>query len=235
MSAAPATTAELREAAGGLWNALIEHPFPAGLADATLPPERFRYYVTQNLLYLPDYARMLAVGASRAPDGVVLEEYTEALVNIVKVEIPQNERMLATAVDLAGPAPEHESVRAPATVAYTSWLLAVAATGDSNDIAAALLPCAWSYGEIARRVQPTAVAHPVYSGWVDFFASDAYDAVVTTLRESFDRELASMTEAARMRAADIFVTGCRLERQFWDQGFSGATWPDLDPPRQDAP
>ncbi|WP_291056110.1 thiaminase II [Herbiconiux sp.] len=224
---APATTAELRDSVGGLWNALIEHPFPAGLADASLPLERFRFYVTQNLLYLPDYARMLAVGASRSPDGVVLAEYTEALVNIVQVEIPQNERMLATVLDLAGPGPAREGIRAPATVAYTSWLLSVAANGDANDIAAALLPCAWSYGEIARGLATGAVEHPVYSGWIAFFASEAYDAVVTTLRDSFDRELAAMPEPARRRAADIFVTGCRLERQFWDQGFTGSTWPDL--------
>jgi thiaminase/transcriptional activator TenA len=225
---APATTAELRSSVGSLWNALIEHPFPAGLADATLPLERFRFYVTQNLLYLPDYARMLAVGASRSRDGVVLDEYTEALVNIVKVEIPQNELMLANVVDLAGAGAPAEAVPAPATVAYTSWLLSVAANGDANDIAAALLPCAWSYGEIARRRIADAVAHPVYSGWLEFFASAGYDAVVTALRDSFDRELRAMPEPARERAAGIFLTGCRLERQFWDQGFSGATWPDLE-------
>ncbi|GAA2247649.1 TenA family protein [Herbiconiux moechotypicola] len=226
-AAAPATTAELRASVGPLWQALLEHPFPAGLADASLPLERFRYYVTQNLLYLPDYARMLAVGASRSQNGVVLEEYTDALVNIVKVEIPQNERMLAGVVELAGAVPARDGVRAPATVAYTSWLLSIAANGDANDIAAALLPCAWSYGEIARGLVDGAVAHPVYSGWLAFFASGDYAAVVTTLRESFDRELAGMPEAARRRAAEIFLTGCRLERQFWDQGFSGATWSDL--------
>lgn len=225
--AAPTTTAELRASVGPLWHALIEHPFPAGLAAATLPLERFRFYVTQNLLYLPDYARMLAVGASRSQDGVVLAEYTDALVNIVRVEIPQNERMRADVVAQAGEGPATEGVRAPATVAYTSWLLSIAANGDANDIAAALLPCAWSYGEIARALIDDAVAHPVYSGWLAFFASDDYDAVVTTLRESFDRELAGMSESARERAAEIFLTGCRLERQFWDQGFSGASWPDL--------
>ncbi len=225
---APATTDELRRVAGGLWNALIEHPFPAGLAHGTLPPERFRFYLAQNLLYLPDYARMLATGAARSRDGVVLEEYTDALVNIVAVELPQNERMHAAAVDLAGPGPESEGVRGPATVAYTSWLLSIAAGGGTEDIAAALLPCAWSYGEIARGLLPEAVEHPAYRGWIDFFSSNDYAAVVTTLRASFDRELAAMTETARQRAADIFVTGCRLERQFWDQGFTGASWPDID-------
>jgi thiaminase/transcriptional activator TenA len=225
--AAPSTTAGLRDSVGPLWNALIEHPFPRGLADGTLPPERFRFYLAQNLLYLPDYARMLAMGATRSPDLRGLGEYTDALVNIVAVEIPQNERMHADAVVLAGEGPASEAVRAPATVAYTSWLLSIAATGDANDIAAALLPCAWSYGEIATGLIDGAVEHPAYRGWVEFFASPAYAAVVTTLRESFDRELAAMPEAARVRAADIFITGCRLERQFWDQGFAGTTWNDL--------
>ncbi|CAN5331326.1 thiaminase II [soil metagenome] len=225
---APSTTEELRLSSLGVWNTLIEHPFPRGVADGTLAPERFRFYITQNLLYLPDYARMLAVGASRSKDTLGLEEFSAAITNIVSVEMPENERLRAAVVELAGHSPHIELVRAPATVAYTSWLLSLAATGDSNDIAAALLPCAWSYGVIATNLKPVTVAHPVYTDWIGFFSSDAYASVVTTLRTSFDRELQTMTEAARVRAADIFLTGCRLEKQFWDQGFNRIQWPDIE-------
>jgi thiaminase (transcriptional activator TenA) len=224
---APATSDALRRSALAVWERILDHGFPRGLADGTLPPDRFRSYVSQNLLYLPEYARMIAVGASRSADSAALAEWTRALVNIVEVEIPQNERMRADVVELAGPVPVIEDIPAPATVAYTSWLLANAATGDAPDISAALLPCAWSYGEIARALVGGAVEHPVYSGWLRFFASDEYAAVVADLRAAMDRDLAAADERKRERLADIFLTGCRMELLFWDQGLSGAHWPDL--------
>jgi thiaminase/transcriptional activator TenA len=225
---APATTAELREVAAPIWATMVAHEFPRALATGVLPPERFRFYISQNLLYLPEYARMIAAAASRSPDLATLAEYTAALENIVATEIPENERLRAAIEVLTGPATELEStVMAPATVAYTSWLLSVAATGDSDDVSAALLPCAWSYGEIARALTPQVVDHPVYADWIGLFASDAYDAVVQRLRVALDRDLPSFTEAKRERLAAIFLMGCRMERQFWDQGLSGGHWPDL--------
>jgi thiaminase/transcriptional activator TenA len=223
----PGTSDEFRASVGGLWDALVEHDFPRTLADGTLPPERFRFYISQNIMYLPEYARMIAVGASRTPDLRGLEESTRAMANIVDVEIPQNLRMREAIVEIAGPVTDADLVLAPATAAYTSWLLAIAATGSALDIQAALLPCAWSYGVIARRLVGGASEHPVYSEWVRFFASDDYDAVVVALREAFDRDLAEAPAPVRERLAAIFLMGCRMERQFWDQGLTGSHWPDL--------
>jgi len=224
---APATSEEFRRSAGVVWDSLIRHEFPRHLADATLPPERFRFYISQNILYLPEYARMIAVGASRTVDIRGLEESSRAIANIVEVEIPQNVRMRDGIVELAGPVTCADEVMAPATTAYTSWLLAVAARGSVIDISAALLPCAWSYGVIARKLVPGSSPHPVYREWLRFFASDDYDAVVTELRTAFDRNLAETRETQREHLASIFLTGCRMERQFWDQGLTASHWPDL--------
>lgn len=225
----PATTADLRDQAGALWTDLLDHPFPRGLAEASVPVAQFRFYVAQNLCYLPDYARMLATAAARSRDDAGLAHFSAALANIVDVEIPQNRRMLARAAELAGPCVDTDLEPAPATVAYTSWLLAVAARGDADDIAAALLPCAWSYGEIAAGLIGSAVPHPVLHEWVAFFATPSYAAVVAELRSGFDDRLAQLGADARRRAAATFRTGCRLERRFWDQAATGEQWADLDP------
>ncbi|MFT4305398.1 MAG: hypothetical protein QM604_00750 [Microbacterium sp.] len=226
---APASTAQLREHALPVWQALVGHEFPRRLATGVLPPERFRFYISQNILYLPAYARMIASAASRSNGLAELADHTASLVNIVETEIPENLRLLSAIEALAGPASAAErDVMAPATLAYTSWLLAVAATGDTADVSAALLPCAWSYGELARALRPITVAHPVYAQWIAFFASDSYDAVVRRLRDGLDVLLPGFAETKRTRLADIFLTGCRMERQFWDQGLSGRHWPELE-------
>ena len=44
------------------WEALHRHPFIRELAAGTLAPEKFRFYIEQNLMYLPEYARAMAIG-----------------------------------------------------------------------------------------------------------------------------------------------------------------------------
>lgn len=224
---APASTAELRDHAGQAWTALLGHEFPARLADASLEPARFRFYVAQNLLYLPEYARVIAFGAARSADDAALEERTAELVNIVSTEIPTNRSLLAAIAELAPEATPGETVKAPATLAYTSWLLSIAATGTPLDIAAAILPCAWSYGDIASGLVEGAAEHPVYAEWLRFFASAEYAAVVDLQRAGLDTALEGLDEAGRARVADIFVTGCRLEKGFWDQGLAMDHWDDV--------
>ena len=60
-------TDELRVAATDCWQAQIEHPFIEGIADGSLDPDRFRFYIRQDYLYLIDYGRTFAIAAARAP------------------------------------------------------------------------------------------------------------------------------------------------------------------------
>lgn len=219
-------SAALKASVGPLWDALVEHPFPAAMAAATLPPQAFSTYVAQNLLYLPEYARALALGAASSREEYHLQRFARAVTNIVEVEIPQNRALLAAVLELAGPA-EHPTTAGPATVAYASWLLAVAARGEVALTYAAILPCAWSYGDIGRHLAPGLRPHPVYADWIGFFAADEYDAVVADLRAATDRALATASSAVAHEAGEVFRTGCRLERQFWDAALTGLTWPDL--------
>ena len=48
---------EARHAAADIWEAAHRHPFVLGIADGTLDPERFRFYVRQDYVFLVDYGR----------------------------------------------------------------------------------------------------------------------------------------------------------------------------------
>ncbi|OAA25372.1 thiaminase (transcriptional activator TenA) [Frankia sp. EI5c] len=217
----------LRGRAESVWATLLEHPFPAEMAAGTLPPATFRFYIDQNLLYLPEYARVLAAGAAAARDDAELRRFTSALTNIVDTEIPQNLR-LRDLVERQGAGPSaHSGVLAPAAQAYVSYLAMIAARFGPTEIFTALLPCAWSYGEIGRRLGPESVDHPVYGSWIRFWASaDAarYEAeliaFMNALGERADRP-------DRERLAQIFLTAARFERAFWDMAYTTEHWPDL--------
>jgi thiaminase (transcriptional activator TenA) len=226
---------ELRAGVDAVWQRLLAHPFVVEMAAGTLPEEKYLFYVEQNLLYLPEYARAIAWGAAKSPDNEALRAFAGSLTNILQVEIPHNER-LRDRVRSSTPVRHPADVMAPDTLAYTSYLLATAAQGDALDVQTLLLPCAWSYGAIASGLIDAMADHPIYSEWFQFFASTDYALLVSTMREHFDLSAAEASGTSRARMARIFADATRLENAFWDMAYDTRQWSDLDAssPRQTA-
>ncbi len=197
------------------------------MAAGTLPPERYLFYIEQNLLYLPEYARAIALGVAKTRDAASLVDFTDSLLNIVRTEIPQNERLRDRVRELVAGHDTADSVMAPATRAYSSYLLAVASQGDIREIRTVILPCAWSYGTIARGLIGTAVEHPVYHEWFGFFATDEYADLVARMRIAYDAETSDIGLGQRARLTEIFQTATRLEYEFWQMGYQPRQWDDL--------
>jgi len=53
-------------------------PFNTELAAGTLAPERFRFYILQDAIYLGEYARVLALAAAKAPDAATVQWFSGA-------------------------------------------------------------------------------------------------------------------------------------------------------------
>jgi thiaminase/transcriptional activator TenA len=208
------------------WSALPGHAFVVALADGTLPPERFRFYLEQNLQYLPIYAQVLALGVAKARDAAEMASFAAALRQITEVEIPANTALLERVIELGAPARGADAERYPATLTYTSFLLATAHAGGPPEILAAVLPCTWSYGVIGRALAPDAADHPVYQDWIRFFGTDEYEDVVDALRRDTDAALEGATEAQLDRLAAIFRTSTRLEWGFWEMSYNMHGWPE---------
>ena len=84
---AVALSDQLRRAADPVWQAQRKHPFLRGIADGTLPLERFSFYVRQDYLFLIEYARLLALGAARAPDLATMTRFSELTAEILTTEM----------------------------------------------------------------------------------------------------------------------------------------------------
>jgi thiaminase/transcriptional activator TenA len=216
----------LRDDCAELWEELHAHPFIEGLADGTLPPDSFRFYIEQNLQYLVEYARAMALAAGRAGDLETMRIFSADLTNIVEVEIPENRELLARVLELGARDLKGSEGMAPATVAYTGFLVETAATSRPVEVMAAIVPCAWSYGEIASRRREQIVEHPVYAEWVRFFASPYYAGVVERMQADFEW-LVARDDMPFDRLSFLFTTGVRLERGFWDMAYAREHWPDL--------
>jgi thiaminase (transcriptional activator TenA) len=219
----PPTTASaaLRAAGSDAWAAAVSHPMVRAIAAGTLPHPTFRGYFEQNVRYLEDYARAIALTAGSAPDRRALDVLSRFLRQIVATEIPANLAFLArlggSAERLPGPAELQ-----PVTYAYTRHLLHACARGGCAEGLAALLPCQWSYGEIARPLMAAPPEDPVYADWIAMFGNADYDALVAETTALLDR-LADPADARQWaRLAEVFTISIRYEGEFWDMSLAAA-------------
>ncbi|MQY25811.1 TenA family protein [Nocardia aurantia] len=209
----------LRERGAQHWEAAVTHPMVREIGDGTLPHETFRFYFEQNVEYLHDYARAVALTIAGVTEHAAQAVLTRFLAQIVEVEIPANLDFLET---LGGqrvrPAP-----LLPTAYAYTRHVLD-AARADTAVALAALLPCQWSYGEIGRRLLADGPpADPIYARWIGLFAGDGYGELVGASTDLLDNTCAR-TDPGRIEAA--FDRSTRYEIAFWEMAYTrGAAEP----------
>jgi thiaminase/transcriptional activator TenA len=213
-----------------IWQGLREHPFITELAVGSLPIDKFRFFLEQDIFYLEWYARCLAMGAAKSRNERELRYFTTDLNQVLDAELPSNRALLARVIDLG--AADHGGAvsMAPANVAYTSYMQSLSLRGGPLEIMASLLPCAWSYVEIATGLkEQTDITHPVYGDWVGYFSTPSTVEMVQNMRHDFDALVAEevTTDSRHREISDIFATSSRLEHGFWEMAYTIQQWPDL--------
>ena len=221
----------LRERGKSTWLAAVSHPMVRQIGDGTLPHPTFRRYFEQNVRYLEDYARAIALTTAKAPDTAALDVLSRFLRQIVATEIPANlaflERLGGSASRLPGLGELH-----PVTYGYTRHLLQVCEAGSCAEGLAAVLPCQWSYGEVAQPLMAALPADPVYADWIRMFGNASYDALVAETTGLLDRlagpvagdPVVGDTADAGLwaRLSEVFSISIRYEREFWDMAYAAA-------------
>jgi len=208
-------SAQLRADADAIWQAQHDHPAVRGIGDGSLPVEAFANYVRQDYLFLIDYARLLALGAARAPDLETMRRFADLAQAILGTEMDLHR---AYAAEFGISAQELEAEEpAPETWIYTDFLVRTAATGDFAELAAALLPCMWGYAEVGQRL---AAGGPPpeerYARWIEMYASEEFGELATWCRTLVDRLAEETGDAGRERMRRAFLTCSRHELGFWD-------------------
>ena len=209
---------QLREAAAGVWEAQQEHPFVRGIADGTLAPDRFRFYVRQDYLFLIEYGRLLALACARAPRLELMERLAELTRSTLTTEM---ELHRGYAAEWGISREELEAERpGPATRAYTNFLLRTAALGDFAELIAALLPCVWGYSELGQRLasgsRPTDQRH---ARWIEMYSGKDFAELARWCRELCDELADGAGETTRGRMREAFLASSRHELDFWEQAW----------------
>jgi thiaminase/transcriptional activator TenA len=208
----------LRRLAAPIWRRQHEHPFVTGIGDGSLDVEKFRSWIRQDYLFLIEYCRLFGLAAARAPDLATLTKFAELLVATATTEMDLH-RSLAEDFGISRRELEDEPM-APATQAYTDFLIRTAATKTFEEIAAALLPCMWAFSEIglalAARGRP---ADPRLASWIDSYASPEFTALSDWCRQLVDRLGEDASEPERSRMETAFLNSSQYELDFWDMAW----------------
>jgi thiaminase/transcriptional activator TenA len=209
----------LRAGASTDWQAYIWHPFVQGLADGSLPAAAFRRYLVQDYLFLVQFCRAFALAAYKTDSFSAFRERIAAISGLLHETTMHlaycRDWGLTEAEVLAAP-------EAPATTAYTRWVLDRGIAGDILDLEVALAPCTVGYGEIARLIEASPTrqrAGNPYESWIAMYAGAEYQALAAGAAARLDALGQSHGGTARLPALTAhFAKAARLEADFWAMG-----------------
>ena len=218
-------THAMRAKARPIWDRELKHPFVRGLADGTLPIDRFRFYLVQDYLFLIEYCRVFALAAAKASDLQTIGLFARLLDETLNTEMQLHrdycERLGIAEGELETTAP------APVTHAYTHHLLTVAYSGSIADIVAAVLPCQLGYAEIgtALAAEGRGGANRKYAEWIRTYSWPEFIAGAEELGSLLDDLTAQWPAREMAHLETLFLTSSRYEYLFWEMAWTQASWP----------
>ena len=204
------TSERLWRADRSLADACLRHPFVRGLADGSLPSWRYKQYVAQDAFFLRAFVHAYGLAGARAEDAEGMRLYRELAAGVEEELSLHRGVAQRLGIDL-------ESVRpAPATLAYTDFLLATAATRSEPCAAAAMLPCLRLYAWLGQQLRPSLVSESPWGEWVETYADPGFDALWRRLAPRLEG-----AECASDELADIHRRAMTLELRFFEAAWGG--------------
>jgi thiaminase/transcriptional activator TenA len=215
----------LRLKAAPIWRRELEHPFVRGLADGSLPIERFRFYLRQDYVFLIDYCRVFALAAAKARELKEIALFANLLHDTLTTEMDLHRaycRQLGITPDEL-----ERTAHAPITHAYTRHLVTTAYGGSVAEILCAVLPCQLGYTEIAAALvrDYRNWSSSSYADWIRTYSSPEFVAGADQLRALLDELTAEWPQGSLAPLEELFITSSRYEYLFWEMSYTEADWP----------
>jgi thiaminase/transcriptional activator TenA len=220
MAGEPALFSRLVEASDQAWRAYTRHEFVLLLGSGELPEKCFRRYLVQDYLFLIHFARAWGLAIYKSDTLAEMRRAQRLVAATLDVEIGLHIDYcrgwgLSEAAIAAAP-------EAPATIAYTRFVLDCGLAGDRLDLEVALAPCTVGYAMIAaeRMGDPTTrLEGNRYGEWLQMYAGSDYQNLAREAAAALDEQFARRGGDGRFPSlAANFATAVALEAGFWQMG-----------------
>lgn len=186
----------------------LAHPFVRGLGDGSLDREVFAGYVAQDAFFLESFARAYALALSRSSDTPTLLALAGLIAGVADELGLHSSYAARWGIDMAGVEPS------PATLAYTDFLLATAATAGLGEIFAAMTPCMRLYAHLGTSLNADTAGQ--YAEWVQTYADPGFEQLASRLEELLDEH-----GSASPAVSGAYRRAMLLEVAFFESATSG--------------
>ena len=180
----------------------LGHPFVRGIADGSLPPERFAAYIAQDAFFLDGFLRAYALALAHSPTRASLEAFADLIAG-AREELRVHDAYAARlGIDLTGVVPS------AATRAYSDFLLA-RASQTVGLACAAMTPCMRLYAYLGQSLVGSDAG--AYAEWVRTYADPGFEELAVQLERLLDTHATDEPETHK-----TYRQAMELEIAFFD-------------------
>ena len=194
---------------------IINCDFNKELAKGTLNKKSFEVYMQQDSLYLIDFAKSLAITATKSQN---IKHFSQLLHLADGALIAERELHNYYFKEFKI---KPISIKNKACLAYTNFLIE-SAYGDSyEESLAALLPCFYIYREVGNSIKKQASSKNPYSMWIDTYSNKEFSDTVDTMLDITQHVVLDIVADSKkgVRLLNLFKISTELELYFWNDSY----------------
>jgi thiaminase/transcriptional activator TenA len=213
---------KLKRDAEHIWKGIYVHPFVKELFEGTLPEYKFRFYILQDYNYLISSIKNFSILASRAEDVKIMRELIDIAYIESTGEFKGYENFLKKMGLTIDEAKNKEQI--PEGISYISFLLSTSSFKTFEEGITAILPCYWSYAEIARFHEKKLISNnnTLYKEWAYYYLENDYLKLVNKIRKLVDK---TQKDFPYKKLKNVFMKSSRYEYMFWDSIYNIGSQP----------
>ncbi|MBN1416126.1 MAG: TenA family protein [Bacteroidales bacterium] len=205
MESAGPFTQKLWETVHTVYQQIIDCSYIKRLTDGTLPDRWFMHYLSQDVLYIIDDSRALAVTAARAENPEEMYFFLQLAKDGLDIE-----RALQDTFILQFQIPKAAG-KSPAFHAYADFLLNHAFHSPYPVAVSALLPCFWVYYKAGDFVLKNTIVNNPYQRWIDTYSGEEYRQYTERFIDITENLGQKADSDIRSQMLSVFTEGTRHE------------------------
>ena len=212
----------LFSAAEAAWQEAMEKRFLLEMADGTLSPERFKYYMLIDYLYLTEYIKTLRIIEERV-DEPEIRRFLQVTIGATEEELgrvhfPNMMQLGITEEVISKTALPQEAEE------YIRYMRSLAQKRPILESLTALLDCSWAYAYIAEHMigqYGEKIRNSRYRDWFMAYTTREYIDSNQAWIDMVDSLAEGIEEERQEELCRIFVTCAGYENEFWDAVYCG--------------
>jgi len=211
MESAGQFTRQLWENIQPVYHKIIGCSYIKRLTDGTLPHEWFANYLSQDVLYIIDDSRALAVIAARAANPDEMYFFLQLAKDGLDIEraLHDNYMRLFNIYEA--------KEKTPGFKAYADFLIDNAFNSSYPVAATSLLPCFWVYYKTGEHVFKNSVENNPYRKWIDTYSGGDYRLYTEKFIQIVENLGQKADSFTREQMAYSFAEGTKYELKVFEE------------------